>query len=217
MPPDLPSRHACAFRTLLSSCYHPVSPPPPPQLKILYETLLSLAQTFALIVQMGSHWNTCVCCVLIMKDVQECYQRLMSSAFHYFWSFFVLSSQKTGKAWELIMWMTSDGCEMVVGREGSTLKQHTWLHHQVYIAWLVSSPDPTCERGSGDIRLIPRASLILITFWREISLHQSHCRKDNLLCYTGNSWLLQYDDTALFWAHKLVIGSQLCIQQAMNC
>jgi len=36
------------------------------------------------------------------------------------------------------------------------------------------------ERGSGDIRLIPRASLTFITFWREISLHQSHCRKDNL-------------------------------------
>ena len=33
---------------------------------------------------------------------------------------------------------------------------------------LVSSPDPTYERGSGDIRLIPRASLTLITFWREI-------------------------------------------------
>ena len=42
---------------------------------------------------------------------------------------------------------------------------------------LVSSPDPTYDRGSGDIQLIPRASL---TFWREISLRQSHCRKDNL-------------------------------------
>ena len=117
---------------------------------------------------MGSHWNTCVYYLLIMKDVQECYQRPISSAFHYFWSFFVLSSQETGKAWELIMRMMSDGCEMDVGKEGSTLKQHTWLHHQVSIAWLVSSPDPTCERWSGDIRLIPRASLILITFWREI-------------------------------------------------
>ena len=39
---------------------------------------------------------------------------------------------------------------------------------------LVSSPDPTYERGSGDIRLIPRASLTLITFWREICLRQSH-------------------------------------------
>ena len=48
------------------------------------------------------------------------------------------------------------------------------LHH------LVTSPDPTYERGSGDIRLIPRASLTLITFWRENSLRQSHCRKDNL-------------------------------------
>ena len=36
------------------------------------------------------------------------------------------------------------------------------------------------ERGSGDIQLIPRASLTLITFWREISLRQSHCRKNNL-------------------------------------
>ena len=42
---------------------------------------------------------------------------------------------------------------------------------------LVSSPDPTYKRGSGDIQLIPQASL---TFWREISLRQSHCRKDNL-------------------------------------
>ena len=55
------------------------------------------------------------------------------------------------------------------------------------------------ERGSGDIRQIPRASLKFITFWREIPLRQSHCRKDNLQCYTGNSWLLQHDDTALFW------------------
>ena len=29
---------------------------------------------------------------------------------------------------------------------------------------IVSSPDPTYERGSGDIWLIPRASLMLITF-----------------------------------------------------
>jgi len=40
---------------------------------------------------------------------------------------------------------------------------------------LVSSPDPTYERGSGDIRLIPRDY-----FQREISLRQSHCRKHNL-------------------------------------
>ena len=45
---------------------------------------------------------------------------------------------------------------------------------------LVSSPDPTYKRGSGDIWLIPQASLTLITFWREISLRQSHCRKDDL-------------------------------------
>ena len=41
---------------------------------------------------------------------------------------------------------------------------------------LVSSSDPTYKRGSGDIGLIPQASLTLITFWREISLCQSHCR-----------------------------------------
>ena len=45
---------------------------------------------------------------------------------------------------------------------------------------IVSSPDPTYERGSGDIRLIPWGSLMLITFWREISLRQSHCRTHNL-------------------------------------
>ena len=38
---------------------------------------------------------------------------------------------------------------------------------------IVSSSDPTYERGSGDIWLIPRASLMLITFWIEISLRQS--------------------------------------------
>ena len=37
---------------------------------------------------------------------------------------------------------------------------------------VVLSPNPTYERGSGDIRLIPRASLTLITFWRDISLRQ---------------------------------------------
>ena len=52
----------------------------------------------------------------------------------------------------------------------------------LYSSWVcvVSSPDPIYERGSGDIRLIPRASLTLITFQREISLRQSHCRKHNL-------------------------------------
>ena len=37
-------------------------------------------------------------------------------------------------------------------------------------------PDPTYKRGSGGIWLIPRASVMLITFWRAISLCQSHCR-----------------------------------------
>ena len=70
--------------------------------------------------------------------------------------------------------------------------------HSMHRTSLVPRPHLR-ERGSGDIRQIPRASLKLITFWREISLRQSHCRKDNLQCYTGNSWLLQHDDTALFW------------------
>ena len=80
---------------------------------------------------------------------------------------------------------------------------------------VVSFPDSTYERGSGDTRLIPQASLMLIT-WREISLRQSHCRKQNLYCNTGNSCLLQYDDTALFLAHKLVIGSQLCPRNQLD-
>ena len=74
---------------------------------------------------------------------------------------------------------------------------------------VVSSPDPTYKRGSGDIWPIPLASLTLITFWREISLRQSHCRKHNLQYNTGNPWILQHDDIALF-------SSQLCIQQAIN-
>ena len=70
---------------------------------------------------------------------------------------------------------------------------------------LVSSPDPTYERESGDIRLILRASLTLITFWREISENA-----ENTICNTGNLWLLQH------WCKKLVISSQLRIQQAIN-
>ena len=63
---------------------------------------------------------------------------------------------------------------------------------------LVSSPDPTYERGSGDIRLVPRASLTLITFWRDFSPPIT-LQKHNLQCNTGSSWLLRHDDTALFW------------------
>ena len=36
------------------------------------------------------------------------------------------------------------------------------------------------RRGSGDVWLISQASLPLITFWREFSLCQSHCRKNDL-------------------------------------
>ena len=67
------------------------------------------------------------------------------------------------------------------------IKQHLVLTGAVvasslYSSWvcLVSAPDTTYERGSGDIWLIPRASLTLITFRKEISLHQSHCRKHNM-------------------------------------
>ena len=50
---------------------------------------------------------------------------------------------------------------------------------------IVSCPDPTrTRRGSGDIWVIPRTSITLITFCREISLCQSHCRKHNLQCNT---------------------------------
>ena len=50
---------------------------------------------------------------------------------------------------------------------------------------IVSCPDPTHgRRGSGDVRPIPQDALTLITFWREISLHQSltdDASKPNLL------------------------------------
>ena len=55
----------------------------------------------------------------------------------------------------------------------------TWREHDFGLYLVVSSPDPTYERGSGDIWLISQASLMLITFRTEISLRQSHCRKDN--------------------------------------
>ena len=56
--------------------------------------------------------------------------------------------------------------------------------------------------------------MLIITFWREISVCQSHCRKHNLQCNTGNPWLLWHDDTALFLACKLVISSQLAMPTA---
>ena len=49
MLPD-PAVGMDAFRTL-SSCYHPV--PPPPQLKILYETLHIIIAKHTLIIQLG--------------------------------------------------------------------------------------------------------------------------------------------------------------------
>ena len=51
------------------------------------------------------------------------------------------------------------------------IEPHAVLNIQKLVSYhsgVVSSPDPTYERGSGDIRLIPWASLTLITFWREI-------------------------------------------------
>jgi len=58
------------------------------------------------------------------------------------------------------------------------------LFYYIYVYGLLSldpRPDPSGRtRTRRDIRLIPRASLTLITFRREISLRQSHCRKHNL-------------------------------------
>ena len=48
---------------------------------------------------------------------------------------------------------------------------------------LVSFPDPTHERGSGDIRLIPRVSLTLITFRIEIS----HIAENTICSATSES------------------------------
>ena len=50
---------------------------------------------------------------------------------------------------------------------------------------------PPERRGFGDVWLIPRASLTLSAFWREISKTISGCK-------IGNSVLLQHDDTACF-------------------
>ena len=86
--------------------------------------------------------------------------------------------------------------------ERSLLAQYMLAHAQT----------PPERRECSDIRPIPRASLKLIAFWGEFSI----CQKNNLYCNTGNPWLLQHDDTALFMAGKLVISSQLCIQQARN-
>ena len=41
-----------------------------------------------------------------------------------------------------------------------------------------------------------------------------HNLKHNLYCNVGNPWLLQHDDTALFW-HVISYHSQLCIQKLM--
>ena len=44
MPPDPPSSHTLlrVREGAFTRCYHPVSPPPPPQLKILYETIVCI-------------------------------------------------------------------------------------------------------------------------------------------------------------------------------
>ena len=67
---------------------------------------------------------------------------------------------------------------------------------------------PPERRGFGDVWLIPRASLTLSAFWREISNTQSHCRKQSLVAKLE---ILGYSSmmTQHVLAHKLVISSQL--------
>ena len=67
-----------------------------------------------------------------------------------------------------------------------------------FVFTCISSRDPTYERGSGDIWLIPRASLMLITLQRETP---------KILGYF--STMTQY---FLWRTCRLVISSQLCIQ-----
>ena len=66
------------------------------------------------------------------------------------------------------------------GAAGFSCTFTTSQEHDFGLYLVVSSLDPTYKRGSGDIWLIPQASLTLITFWTEISLRQSDYRKDNL-------------------------------------
>ena len=70
------------------------------------------------------------------------------------------------------------------------------------MASLVPRPHAPKRRESGDIWPIPRASLTLITFWREFFLRQSHCRNTICGCNAGKSCMATVDHesvTALFW------------------
>ena len=71
------------------------------------------------------------------------------------------------------------------------------------------------RRGSGDVWPIPWVSLMLITFWREISFHQSHCRNT---IFSATLEILGHFSTMTrqFFVRKLAISSQLCIHQATN-
>ena len=64
-----------------------------------------------------------------------------------------------------------------------------------------------------NIRPIPQTSLI----WWELSLHQTHCRKQSVVQHekflATSAW---WHRTFLASTCKLVISPQLCIQQAMN-
>ena len=100
--------------------------------------------------------------------------RLQSNP-HGLLSFMGALPRKQNLAVEVKVQLTVDACTMV-----QMINAILRWHNQAYTLSIVSCPDPTYERGSGDIRLIPRASLMLITFRREISLHQSYCR--NTIC-----------------------------------
>ena len=68
---------------------------------------------------------------------------------------------------------------------------------------VVSSPDPTCESGSGDLRLIPQASLLS----GEKFLSANHIAENTICSATPEilgyfSMMTQHS----FWAHKLVIS-----------
>ena len=83
------------------------------------------------------------------------------------------------------------------------INEWVWLRSHILL-------DPTYERGSGDIRLIPQASLTLITFWREISFHQSHCRKHNL--WEQHQKVL----ATLAWWHSTFVAGKLVLNYAYS-
>ena len=65
------------------------------------------------------------------------------------------------------------------------------------------------RRESGDIRPIPQASLMLITFWGEFP-SANHIAENTICgCKSGNPWLLQHHDSNFLALKKLAISSQL--------